>query len=1239
MRSKMKTTAFREIKGTFGRFAAILSIIMLGVGFFSGTNLTTPAMLETIGGFLNEHQFYDYRLVSTVGWDDEDIMAIASEDEVRYVEGANSADVLFTDSKDFDSDDTYEFVIKLHSMPGMINGLEVLNGRLPKNPGECVADKSSGLKVGDKIYVSPDNEDGTKDMLKFTELRVVGLVYSSLYIHWERGSTSLGNGSVRGFAYVMSEDFDRDFYSDIYVRFDQDLDLYSDEYKDFMEERKDLWKLLADEQAEVRYERLLADGRKKIDDGKKELEQAREDGQKKLDDAKKQLDDAKEQLDDAKEQLDDAKKEINDNSGKLKDAKKELDDGEKQLDNAKKELDNAKSRITAGEATLDASKTQLDNAQTQLDVGKEQLDAAGTRLDSSKQQLDDAAKQLADGEQKLNEGEQKIADAEKQIADGEKQIKDGEAEIEKNEKLIADSEKKLDDAEQQYVAKVYESLNRVLWMLNDEQKKKLLDRASTKPEEVVSTIMDYLTAEQQLQLRQGKQQIDDGKKEIEESKKKLADGKKEVEENKKLIAEKKEELNAAKAEYQKGLDQYNEGLAQYQKAIEEYSAGLSKYSDGVTQYNNGKQEYDAGVKQYNEGKALYEEKKQQFDEGKQQYEDGKKALEDGKKQYREGKQQYEEGLKKYEDGLKEYEDGKKELEEKLADAEKEIADAEKKLADIDEPEGYLLDRSTNVGYACFENDSAIVQQVASVFPVFFVLVAALVCMTTMSRMVEEQRTQIGMFKALGYSEKSIMGKFMFYSGAAATIGCIIGYIAGTLTFPAIIWMTYKLMYLPLDIDYVFNPWLALLSLAASLICSVGMTWISCRHELEETAAQLMRPKAPKAGKRVLLERIPFIWKHMKFLHKVSVRNIFRYKRRLFMMIVGISGCTALLLTGFGINDSVKGFGDVQFDEILIADADMRYKPENGKLPSDLKEKFEKHTEGYALARAMSWNLIYGEDDREKEMDVYAPENYETMTDFFLFNTKEGKALPAPKKGEAIVSYSLQERYGVNVGDRIVLRDDKLREMRLTVTGVFNNYLYNYIFISPETLESKFGEKVEYNFAFLNFNEGENEEEASADITSCPSVQYFNLFSVVRTRMRDTMSSLNYVVLLIIICAAGLAFVVIYNLTNINITERLREIATIKVLGFFRRETSAYVLRENIALTAMGIVVGLGLGILLHSFVMAHIRVDMVTFKARILPMSYVYSIVLTFVFNFIVNIFMEIKLDRINMAESLKSVD
>jgi len=466
---------------------------------------------------------------------------------------------------------------------------------------------------------------------------------------------------------------------------------------------------------------------------------------------------------------------------------------------------------------------------------------------------------------------------------------------------------------------------------------------------------------------------------------------------------------------------------------------------------------------------------------------------------------------------------------------------------------------------------------------------------------------------------------------------VLGFAVGTVLFPRVIWMTYELMYLNLPMRYLFDKKMAAAALAASLLCSIGTTWISCRVELRETAAQLMRPRSPKAGKRVLLEYIPFIWEKLKFLHKVSIRNIFRYKKRFFMMIIGISGCTALLVTGFGIKDSIAGFAEVQYDTIQTADAQAGFKTENGDIPENVRELLAEDADGYLPMYTGSWDLLYGK--KVKSITLNAPEDYSDFGKYFDLHTESGETVSPPQEGEAVVSHSVSERYNVKKGDEIVLRNEDMKELHLKVTGVFENHVYNYVFTTFGTLEKQLGTSQELNSAYIDFPSDADVREAAKELSRNSSVTVVTQFQDLKVRLSKMMSSLDYIVLIVIVSAAGLAFVVIYNLTNINITERVREIATIKVLGFFRRETSAYVLRENIALTAIGTAVGLVLGIFVHRFVMAQIVVDMVEFSVRIKPESFVYSAVLTFLFNFIIDLFMEIKLERINMAESLKSVE
>ena len=1131
----MTVSALREIRSSLGRFMAILSIIALGVGFFTGVKITTPAMVSTVGGFMTDHELFDYRIISTLGWEEEDVAALREREDVRAAEGAYALDLLCLDT------DGDEHVFKTHSLTDDVNRPDILDGRLPKSPGECVIDGKTGFKVGDRLTVSTDeNNEDTLDGFKPRELTVVGRIYSPAYVHFERGTTSLGSGTVTGYIYLDKSDFDMDVYSELYIKLDHELDVYTDEYKDYMSAREDSWEKAAEGQAHERYERIVSEAEDELNSGREELNSAREKGLRELSSAREELDSAKEELSSAAEEL--------------KDAEKKLDDGEQEIRDNEKKLADAKA----------------------------QLDTAGGTLASGKAQLDSGWAQLEAGRAELEKNEKTLADGEKELKAAQKQIDDGLAQIKTAEEQLSGQRRELEEKQAAFM----------------------------KENGAYFDMIDMLPTDQEMQLSGAKQQFEEGLAQIEAAEKQLSAKKQELTEGQKALDAKKKELDEGKAKLKAGR--------------EEYEKNLYTYYASQQQYESGRQQYNSGWAEYNSGKAKLE--------------DGRDELEKGRKEYEDGKAEYEDGRKKYEDGEQEYADGVTEFDEEISDAEQELADGEQELRDLEEPEIFLLDRNTNIGYACFNNDSEIVEQVAKVFPIFFILVAALVCTTTMSRMVEERRTLIGTLKALGYSERAIMNRFTFYAGSAAIIGCVLGYGVGTVLFPRVIWMTYKLMYIELDIKYLFDVKLAILSVVVSLLCSVGAAWLSCRYELAETAAELMRPKAPKAGKRVLLEYLPFIWNRMKFLHKVSVRNIFRYKKRFFMMIVGISGCTALLLTGFGIKDSVGDFAVVQYEEIVTADASVSYKAEdNGAMSKELKSALDDMGANYACVYSASWDLV--NDELTKSISLVAPEDFTQLKGSMNFTDTEGNELTAPQGDEALVCVSVAERYNVKKGDEITLRDENMRTLHFRVKDIFDNHVYNYIFVPHAEVERQLGERADLNEAYVNFAAGKDIHEAQAEIGKLDSVTNVTLYDDLKKRMSDSMSSLDYVVVLVIASAAGLAFIVLYNLTNINITEREREIATIKVLGFFKKETAAYVLRENIFLTALGIAVGLGLGIILHRFVMDQIVVDMVSFKVRILPRSYLYSIALTFIFNLAVNLFMESKLEKINMAESLKSIE
>ena len=652
-----------------------------------------------------------------------------------------------------------------------------------------------------------------------------------------------------------------------------------------------------------------------------------------------------------------------------------------------------------------------------------------------------------------------------------------------------------------------------------------------------------------------------------------------------------------------------------------YETGLNLKE---AQVKGKKAQVEAGLAQANMGSRQLEAAENKIAREEKKLEDAEKELEDAEKELA--------------DGWEEYEENRQKLADEKVDARKELEDAREKLADLKEPETYVLGRDKNIGYACFESDSDIVEGISNVFPIFFFLVAALVCITTMTRMVEEQRTQIGILKALGYSEGTIMGKYLFYSGSAAVLGCGIGFLLGSYIFPVVIWSAYRIMYRLGDIRIILDWKLGLISLIVSILCSMGTTIATCRYELTSVAAELMRPKAPKSGKRIILERIPFLWNRMKFLRKVSARNIFRYKQRFYMMVFGIGGCTALLLTGFGIKDSIKSITYNQFDEIQINDMsvvfnDPWYEMDN----SDFEEIMAENAERYTLVFEESTDLTKG--DKSKSLTLVIPEKAEDISSFLNLHTTRDVPIAFPGKGEVVLTEKLADKCGAGIGDMVTLQDDDMNTLELKVSGISENYVYNYAYISPETWTEQIGSAPEYKSAYINVKEEKDVHSVSAAVMNCDGVASVTVNDDMKVRFSSMMKSLDYVVLLIIGCAGSLAFIVLYNLTNINITERLREIATIKVLGFYRRETASYVFRENLVLTGIGAGVGLIMGRYLHQFVMYNIDIDMIAFDVHIAPLSVLYSIVLTFVFAGIVDWAMNKKLDGINMAESMKSVE
>lgn len=729
-------------------------------------------------------------------------------------------------------------------------------------------------------------------------------------------------------------------------------------------------------------------------------------------------------------------------------------------------------------------------------------------------------------------------------------------------------------------------------------------------------------------LESAVQQYEDGKSQLAQANWQLTEAKREYEEQKKEVDDAFAEADA----------QLADAKAQLDDAKQQLDDGWQEILDGEQELADAKAEIEENEQKLLDAKTEIEEGWQELLDGEAEIADGEQQIAENEQKLIDGRADLEEGRQELDDGWQEYEDGKQEAEQELADGWQEIMDGRDELASLERPEWYVLGRGTNVGYASFEGDCDRMESLSTVFPTMFFLVAALVALTTMTRMVDEERGVIGAYKALGYGRLRIASKYLIYAAVPSVLGSLFGIVLGNQTLPRICWSAYLMMYRGPDLLVVHQPVFNTIGCVASAACTLGATAFACRSELRETPASLLQPKAPKAGKRIFLEYIRPLWKRLRFTQKVTCRNLFLYKRRLFMTIVGIAGATGLLLTGFGIKDSVSGIVEKQYSEIYLYDTIVSLK--DNEVSDGARKILDGDSfDGWMTVMKKSTDLMAG--DASYSGYVLVPENAEDLGTYInLRDRKTGESVEFTE-GSVLVTEKLAGLLGVDVGGTITIENESGRRVDFTVTGIVENYVYHYLYISPELYESEMNEPFEPSEidAVCVETDGEAREAIAAQLQEQEGVTTAGFTEDTRASFDDLVESLNSIILVIIFCAGALAFVVLYNLTNINVTERQRELATIKVLGFRDGEVAGYIYRETSLLTILGCAVGLAFGVLMHSFVIQTVEVDMVMFGRTVEPLSFVYSALLTLLFAVIVDLVMYPKLKKIDMVESLKSVD
>lgn len=1200
MKNAMQKDFWREIGHTRSRFFSIMILVALSVAFLSGLKATAPDMKHTGDDYLDSLHLADIQVLSTLGLTDEDIAALRARDKIEDAEGEYVIDA-------FASSDSLDAVVKVLSLTDRgISDVLLREGRMPERADECVVEENMlslmSISIGDTITLTPG--DDLSDALAQDTYTVVGTVRSPVYLAVERGTSTLGSGTVKAYLYLPREAFTLDYYTAAYVRVSgaAEMTAFYDEYDDYIDDVIDSLEDFGDARAILRHDELVDEATEKLDDAQKELDDAKAEADKELGDARRELADARKELDDGWKEYNDGKQELADSRTKLDDAKAELEEGEQEYADGVKKYDQAVRDYEKGQKDYADGVKDYEKGAQQLADGESELEAGKEKLDEGQKQLDALGNTVAGALQndpnyagvtggtivdELGRGDENTAAATDAALDKMRaQLEGG----------IAQAQSTIDTLNGQ-IAKLSAALQNPA--LSDEE------RAG----------YEKGLAGAQAGLAQAETQ----KAQMEQQLAQLKDV------NSGSIAQSKQQLDQGRADYESGKQQL--------------SAGYRDLRDGKKELDKAKKELDEAPQKIADAKQELADARKELDDGWKEYYDGEEEYADGEKELADAYIELTDGEKDYREGLREYEDGKAEADEKIADAEEKIADARRKVADIESCEWYLFSRSYNPGYTGYGQDAERMANLASVFPVIFFLVAALVCLTTMTRMVEEQRVQIGSLKAMGYSGLAISRKYLLYGLLPSLTGGVFGLVIGYILFPKMIFTAYQIMYQMPNIELRAYGGISAYSLLAAVACTTLATLWACLATLRETPASLMRPRTPKAGKRVFLEYIKPLWRKMSFTHKVTARNLFRYQKRFWMTVIGIGGCTALIIAGFGMRSSLLFTMSRQYDDLFHYSAQVTLS--SNVLPEE-RQAVEDFLAGDSRVvndvpcTASSATVITSSYSTTAYVEVMEADEIGKVID--LLDCKTGEPITMEDTG-VYIDQKLSELLKVSVGDTFFLDGDARGDV--TVAGIYEHYTGHFIYMTPSYYEQTLHADSEPNAYLMNFT--------SDDTDTCNAIfeKLLSMNGVATTsRMRDTqdtymhsMERVDFVVVIIILAAAALAMVVLFNLSNINITERQRELATIKLLGFYDKEVSAYVYRENIVLTVFGILMGCFMGHWLHIYLVRSTEIDLMMFGRQTAPSAYVYAAILTMLFSVLVNVLAHFKMKKIDMVESLKSAE
>lgn len=1265
---------WQEIRYNKARFLALLAIVTLGVSFYAGISATGPDMIDTADSYYEKQNLFDLKVLSTYGIEEEDITALDDIDGIT-IEPIQKLDVPMVGE---------EFLIRvfpLSKKENPINAYDLFSGRLPEKSSEIALDAAISFQerfeIGDEIEFQVDQEDAEAAVtLKDQTYTIVGFVNSPLYIEEiSRGSTQVGKGSLDGFAVVEESALSGDIYTEMYAQFDEaaDYDAYSPEYENFIKEQTEAIEVLLNGRPLERINEIRSEGRKEIFDG-----------EKKLAEAKQLIADAEQELANARQELDEGIAIYQVNKAEFE---AEIANAWQTITEQQAEIDKGVADYQAGLKTWEEHTRLYADEKTAWEIQRQGL----------LQQMDSSItlESLAENPIPTPEGESLAAEIQ-YLLDGEEDIERARRQIENHAKTLAAQEGQLtlaveqlntDKAKQQTLAAEIKAdgdaipSREAALEAHKQQSTTIKDFLTEGPYEelsedriaqmlavvteqghttqVYSAFLAYLAGEEsaesvsnlleveyivQEQMAKGIAEAKTALVEKEEGYAKETERIKAVE---KQLIEEDQMLETAKRSYQTTVREIENSATELQKAKNILQNEIQ------VALQDSQQQVNAVDKQFREQATALENARVELDTGRSELEVGQSQLNQARNELNAEHQNGEESLAvawqdiqagevSYAEALAEFEEERMNALEDIQSGETELEKASAELRRLEEPVYFVQNRSTNPGYEGYGDNANRISAIASIFPVFFFLIAALISFTTMTRMVDEQRQQMGTLKGLGYDDFDIAKKFLVYAAIAGLGGTLIGLLSGYQLFPSIIYNAYSSLYnLP---DIKINYYLSYGSIAflVALLCTIGPALLASYRSLQEKPASLMRPKAPKIGKRVLLERVPFIWNRLNFNAKITIRNLVRYKVRNSMTVIGVAGCMALILTGFAVKNSIAGLADTQFNEIMSYDAIVTLQSaptydEQQEYEAILDSHVEVDNHLYVLQEAYR---VEKTGLSTQDVTVFVPENAEQLADFVTLQERDVNVLHLLTDEGAIITEKLADLLDVSAGDEVVIVDDERMTYKIPIQAITENYTGHYIYMTQNHYETIFAQNAVPNSSLLSYQGDEAwESDFAEEVMALNPVALVTYMHTIDRAFSDTLESLDIITLVLILSAAALAFVVLYNLTNVNVSERIRELSTIKVLGFYNNEVSMYIYRETFILTSIGIALGFAVGNVLATVLLKMVEVDFMLFPITILLSSYVWSTFLTLLFSIVVMLIMHHKLKRIDMLEALQSVE